>query len=143
MPFAWLLFNAIVVFVALQTEHWFYLWIVYILFFDALGWRIQRQRWIDKRMKLRSQMVPEPKRFESLAMPRCNLVLESAGEDIGRAARELQRVYIIAPREARELCNNVPATLKTNVWHAEAELVKSRLEAVGAIVQIVENEQDS
>lgn len=140
LPLAWLLPMAIVFLIALRTEQWFLLSIDFILFLDALGWRQQRRLWIDKRMKLRPH-IPETRRFESLAKPRCELLLESSGEDSRRTVRELQRIYIIAPQEARELCDNAPASLKTNVWYAEAELVRSRLEETGAVVRILENEQ--
>lgn len=140
LPWAWLLIFFSASYIAIITNHWFLYVIGYIVAFDVAVWAGQRRRWTDKRMKLRPH-IPEARRFESLAKPRCELLLESSGEDSRRTARELQRIYIIAPQEARELCDNAPASLKTNVWYAEAELVRSRLEEAGAVVRIFENEQ--
>ena len=69
------------------------------------------------------------------------MVLESAGGDSLRVAEALRKLYVLSLREASELLAKTPAVLKPDVWHAEADLVKSKLEAAGAVVRLEPREE--
>jgi len=134
-PIIELALMVIVAFIGIATQHHEISWINAVLFVDLISWVSQRDRWIKRRMQLKGQL-PESARLESVALPRCDLILASAGEDNRRTAKVLQRMYVIAPREATELCEQTPSLLKSKVWDAEAEFVKEKLEAAGATIEL-------
>jgi len=121
--------------VAWWIEFWRLEWLGGFLVYNALVWLYWEGRWRRQRMLFRLH-IPESTRLESLNVPRCDLIMESSGDDSRKTAKALQQVYVLAPREARELCRKAPVVLKSNVWRAEADLAKAKLEAVGAVVRI-------
>ena len=132
----WLLIVAVCG-VAIQTRiwhHWLW-WVMYLLAYDSIMWGGLRYRWTKRRMQLRLR-IPESMWQEHAFLPRCDIVLESAGEYSRRTAKRLQGVYILAPKEASNLCSSAPALLKAGISRAEAEFVKRKLEEVGAKVEI-------
>ena len=120
--------------VAWWTKFWWFEWFGGFLVYNALMWLYCEGRWRRLRMLFRLH-IPESTRLGSLNVPRCDLVLESSGDDSRKMAKALQRVYVLAPREARELCRKAPVVLKSGVWRAEADLAKAKLEAAGAVVR--------
>jgi ribosomal protein L7/L12 len=65
-----------------------------------------------------------------------NVILANAGENKIGVIRELRSITGLELREARDLIESVPRTIKENAsWH-DAERIKSQLTAAGATVEI-------
>jgi len=134
-PTALVLIGIVVMCAAWWAEFWPLEWVGGYLVFSGLLWRHHQGQWTERRMQLRPR-IPESTRLESLKLPRCNVILESAGGHGRRVAKALRRLFIMAPWDASELCGSAPVLLKPSAWRAEAELVKARLEDAGAVVRI-------
>ena len=63
-----------------------------------------------------------------------DVVLESAGAEKIKVIKAVREVTGLGLKEAKDLVDNVPKTLKEAAPTAEAEEIKKKLEEVGAVV---------
>ena len=64
------------------------------------------------------------------------VILESAGDKKIQVIKEIRALTSLGLKEAKELVDGAPATLKEKVSKAEAEQLKATLEEAGAEVEI-------
>ena len=64
------------------------------------------------------------------------VVLTSAGENKINVIKEVRAITALGLKEAKDLVEGAPKTLKSDVPTAEAEEIKKKLEAVGAKVEL-------
>jgi large subunit ribosomal protein L7/L12 len=64
------------------------------------------------------------------------VVLTSVGEKKIQVLKELRALTQLGLKEAKEIIDKVPGTIKENVPKEEADKIKSKLEEVGAKVEV-------
>ena len=65
-----------------------------------------------------------------------NVVLSSAGDQKIKVITAVKNALGLGLKEAKDLVDGAPKTLKENVAKAEAEELKAKLEEVGAVVEL-------
>jgi large subunit ribosomal protein L7/L12 len=65
-----------------------------------------------------------------------NVILETAGDKKIGVIKEVRAITGLGLKEAKDLVDGAPKTVKENVSKAEAEELKKQLEAAGATVKI-------
>ena len=65
-----------------------------------------------------------------------NVVLKEAGDQKIKVITAVKNALGLGLKEAKDLVDGAPKTLKENVAKAEAEELKAKLEQVGAIVEL-------
>jgi large subunit ribosomal protein L7/L12 len=65
-----------------------------------------------------------------------NVILEAAGDKKIAVIKEVRAITGLGLKEAKELVDGAPKTIKENVPAEEAETLKSQLEAAGATVKL-------
>ena len=65
-----------------------------------------------------------------------NVVLASAGSEKIKVIKVVRELTGLGLKEAKEMVDGAPATLKEGVDKAEAEAMKKQLEEVGAVVEL-------
>lgn len=65
-----------------------------------------------------------------------DIVLESAGGSKLKVVKEVKGLLGLGLKEAKELVDSAPATIKEGVEKAEAESIKAALEEAGATVEL-------
>ena len=65
-----------------------------------------------------------------------NVVLSSAGDQKIKVITAVKNALGLGLKEAKELVDGAPKTLKENVSKAEAEELKAKLEEVGAVIEL-------
>lgn len=65
-----------------------------------------------------------------------DIVLESAGGSKLKVVKEVKTLLGLGLKEAKELVDSAPATIKAGVEKAEADSIKEALEAAGATVEL-------
>jgi large subunit ribosomal protein L7/L12 len=65
-----------------------------------------------------------------------DVVLAVAGENKINVIKEVRAITNLGLKEAKDLVESAPKTLKSDVAKAEAEEIKKKLEAVGAKVEL-------
>ena len=65
-----------------------------------------------------------------------DVVLASAGSQKVKVIKEIRTFTTLGLKEAKELVDNAPKTVKEGVSKKEAEEIKKKLEAVGAKVEL-------
>ena len=63
-----------------------------------------------------------------------NVILESAGSEKIKVIKAVRELTGLGLKEAKEVVDGAPSTLKEGVEKAEAEAIKKSLEEVGAVV---------
>ena len=63
-----------------------------------------------------------------------NVILESAGSEKIKVIKTVRELTGLGLKEAKEVVDGAPSTLKEGVEKAEAEAIKKSLEEVGAVV---------
>ena len=64
------------------------------------------------------------------------VVLESAGAEKIKVIKAVREITGLGLKEAKEVVDGAPSNLKENVEKAEADDIKAKLEAVGAVVEV-------
>ena len=65
-----------------------------------------------------------------------NVVLKEAGDQKIKVITAVKNALGLGLKEAKELVDGAPKTLKENVAKAEAEELKAKLEEVGAVIEL-------
>lgn len=65
-----------------------------------------------------------------------DIVLESAGGSKLKVVKEVKTLLGLGLKEAKELVDSAPATIKAGVEKAEADSIKAALEEAGATVEL-------
>ncbi len=65
-----------------------------------------------------------------------DVILKDAGSSKLNVVKEVKNLLGLGLKEAKDLVDGAPSELKTGVNKAEAESIKSTLEAAGAVVEI-------
>lgn len=65
-----------------------------------------------------------------------NVILKEIGQEKIKVIKAVREATGLGLKEAKELVDGAPATLKENVEPAEANALKEALEAVGAVVEL-------
>ena len=65
-----------------------------------------------------------------------DVILESAGGSKLKVVKEVKNLLGLGLKDAKEMVDGAPATLKSGVDKAEAESIKAALEEAGATVEI-------
>ena len=65
-----------------------------------------------------------------------NVVLKEAGDQKIKVITAVKNALGLGLKEAKEMVDGAPKTLKENVSKAEAEELKAKLEEVGAVVEL-------
>ncbi len=65
-----------------------------------------------------------------------NVVLKEIGGNKIQVIKEIRAITNLGLKEAKELVDKAPAKVKENVSKDEAEEIKSKLSAVGAVVEL-------
>ena len=65
-----------------------------------------------------------------------NVVLKEAGDQKIKVITAVKNALGLGLKEAKDLVDGAPTTLKENVSKAEAEELKAKLEEVGAVVEL-------
>ena len=65
-----------------------------------------------------------------------NVVLSAAGDQKIKGITAVKNALGLGLKEAKELVDGAPKTLKENVSKAEAEELKAKLEEVGAVIEL-------
>ncbi len=73
---------------------------------------------------------------EAAAQTEFDVILESAGAAKLKVVKEVKDLMGVGLKEAKGLVDDAPTTLKTGIPMADAEAIKTALEAVGASVEI-------
>ena len=63
-----------------------------------------------------------------------NVILESAGSEKIKVIKTVRELTGLGLKEAKEVVDNAPKTLKEGIEKSEAEAIKKALEEVGAVV---------
>ena len=64
------------------------------------------------------------------------VILKAAGEKKIQVIKEVRAITSLGLKEAKDLVEGVPGTVKEGVSKAEAEEIKKKLEAQGAVVEL-------
>ncbi|GDX36716.1 50S ribosomal protein L7/L12 [Alphaproteobacteria bacterium] len=70
------------------------------------------------------------------AKDKFEIVLSASGDNKINVIKEVRAITNLGLKEAKDLVESAPKTLKTDVAKAEAEEIKKKLEAVGAKVEL-------
>ncbi len=73
---------------------------------------------------------------EAAAQTEFDVILESAGAAKLKVVKEVKDLMGVGLKDAKGLVDDAPTTLKTGIPMADAEAIKTALEAVGASVEI-------
>ena len=73
---------------------------------------------------------------EAAAQTEFDVILESAGAAKLKVVKEVKDLMGVGLKEAKGLVDDAPTTLKAGIPMADAEAIKTALEAVGASVEI-------
>ena len=73
---------------------------------------------------------------EAAAQTEFDVILESAGAAKLKVVKEVKDLMGVGLKDAKGLVDGAPTTLKTGIPMADAEAIKTALEAVGASVEI-------
>lgn len=65
-----------------------------------------------------------------------NVILKSSGAEKLKVVKEVKTLLNLGLKEAKDLVDGAPATLKENATKDEAQALKAALEAVGAEVEV-------
>ena len=65
-----------------------------------------------------------------------NVVLKEAGDQKIKVITAVKNALVLGLKEAKDLVDGAPKTLKENVAKAEAEELKAKLEEVGAVIEL-------
>lgn len=65
-----------------------------------------------------------------------NVELKSAGEQKIQVIKAIREITGLGLKEAKDIADGAPKTVKENVAKAEAEDMKKKLEAAGAVVEL-------
>jgi large subunit ribosomal protein L7/L12 len=65
-----------------------------------------------------------------------DVILKDAGANKLNIVKEVKNLLGLGLKEAKDLVDNAPSPLKSGVNKAEAESIKSTLEAAGAVVEV-------
>ena len=65
-----------------------------------------------------------------------NVILKSSGTEKLKVVKEVKTLLNLGLKEAKDLVDGAPATLKENATKDEAQALKAALEAVGAEVEV-------
>ena len=65
-----------------------------------------------------------------------DVTLKDAGANKLNVVKEVKNLLGLGLKEAKDLVDSAPSALKTGVNRAEADSIKSALEAVGAVVEV-------
>ncbi len=65
-----------------------------------------------------------------------NVILKDAGANKLNVVKEVKNLLGLGLKEAKDLVDGAPSELKAGVNKAEAESIKSTLEAAGAVVEV-------
>ena len=65
-----------------------------------------------------------------------NVVLSAAGDQKIKVITAVKNALGLGLKEAKEMVDGAPKTLKENVSKAEAEELKAKLEEVGAVIEL-------
>jgi large subunit ribosomal protein L7/L12 len=65
-----------------------------------------------------------------------NVVLKAAGDQKIKVITAVKNALGLGLKEAKDLVDGAPKTLKENVAKAEAEELKAKLEEVGAVIEL-------
>lgn len=65
-----------------------------------------------------------------------DVTLKDAGANKLQVVKEVKNLLGLGLKEAKDLVDGAPSALKTGVNRAEADSIKSALEAVGAVVEV-------
>ncbi len=65
-----------------------------------------------------------------------DVTLKDAGANKLNVVKEVKNLLGLGLKEAKDLVDGAPSALKTGVNRAEADSIKSALEAVGAVVEV-------
>ncbi len=66
-----------------------------------------------------------------------NVILKEVGSQKIPVIKEVRAVTGLGLKEAKDLVDGAPKPLKEGVEKAEAEAIKTKLEAVGAVIEVV------
>ena len=66
-----------------------------------------------------------------------NVILKSSGAEKLKVVKEVKTLLNLGLKEAKDLVDGAPATLKENATKDEAQALKAALEAVGAEVEVL------
>jgi large subunit ribosomal protein L7/L12 len=64
------------------------------------------------------------------------VILSSAGDKKIQVIKEIRAITSLGLKEAKDLVDSAPKSIKQGISKEEAEEIKSKLEAVGAVVEI-------
>jgi large subunit ribosomal protein L7/L12 len=73
---------------------------------------------------------------EAAAQTEFDVVLESAGGSKLKVVKEVKTLLGLGLKEAKELVDSAPATIKSGLSQAEADAMKASLEEAGASVEV-------
>ena len=65
-----------------------------------------------------------------------DVILKDAGANKLNVVKEVKNILGLGLKEAKDLVDGAPSPLKTGVNKAEAESIKSALEAAGAVIEV-------
>lgn len=65
-----------------------------------------------------------------------DVTLKDAGANKLQVVKEVKNILGLGLKEAKDLVDGAPSALKTGINKAEAESIKTALEAVGAVVEV-------
>ena len=65
-----------------------------------------------------------------------DVVLEAAGDNKINVIKEVRAITGLGLKEAKDLVDGAPKTLKENASKAEADELKAKLEEVGAVIEL-------
>lgn len=65
-----------------------------------------------------------------------DVILSSAGDKKIQVIKEIRAITSLGLKEAKELADNAPKPIKQGISKQEAEEIKAKLEAAGAIIEI-------
>ena len=104
--------------------------------------KVVRKR-LDKIEKYLEQANEAANGLESTAFPNgaiFDVKLKDFGSRKVHVVKEVRTITGLGLRETKELVESAPVVIQKRVNHAEAESAKKRLEALGAVVEIVQTQ---
>jgi large subunit ribosomal protein L7/L12 len=81
-------------------------------------------------------VAPTPTTTKEEEKTTFNLVLAAAGDNKIAVIKEIRQITNLGLKEAKDLVDSAPKTIKEGISKEEAEAIKKRLEAVGAKVEL-------
>ncbi len=80
--------------------------------------------------------VPQGEALAEEEKTECNIVLKSVGDKKINVIKTVREVTSLGLKEAKDLVDNAPKPVKEGVSKEEAEEIKEKFEAVGAVVEL-------